>query len=64
MLSTLLRESMKGKASLPLAGEIASQPKPMSSVDGYKITDFSIYEDDERFNLTVEDFVSSGDESD
>ena len=67
--SNLVRESMKGKAyvtdtSLQLAGEISSKPKPISSVDGYKITDFSIYEDDERFTLTVEDFVSSGDESD
>ena len=67
--SNLVRESMKGKAdvtdnSLQLAGEIASKPKPISSVDDYKITDFSIYEDDERFTLTVEDFVSSGDESD
>ena len=67
--SNLVRESMKGKAdvtdtSLQLAGQISSKPKPSSSVDGYKITDFSIYEDDERFTLTVEDFVSSGDESD
>ena len=67
--SNSVRESMKGKAdvtdtSLQLAGEISSNPKPISSVDGYKITDFSIYEDDERFTLTVEDFVSSGEESD
>ena len=65
----LVRESMKGEtdvsaSSLQLAGEIASKCKPISSVDNNKITNFSNSEEDERFYLTPEDFLTSGSESD
>ena len=50
--------------SLQLAGEIASKCKPISSADDYRITDLSSSEEDERFCLTSEDFLSSGNESD
>ena len=69
MPSKLLRESMKGKAgvtdtSLELAGEIASQCKPISYLDDYKSRDFNNSEEDERFLLTPDDLLSSGEESD
>ena len=69
MPSKLLRESMKGKAgvadtTLELAGEIASQCKPISYLDNYKMTGLSSFEEDERFCLTSEDFLSSDNESD
>ena len=65
----LLRELMKGKAgvtdtSLELAGEIAPQSKPISYLDDYRITDFNSSEEDERFLLTPDDMLGSGDESD
>ena len=67
--SKLVRESMKGKAevtqtSLQLAGEVVSRSKPISYADDCKITDVSSPEEDERFCLTSEDFLSSGNESD
>ena len=66
MPSKLLRESMKGvtDTSLELAGEIAPQCKPISYLDDYRITDFNSSEEDERFLLTPDDLLSSGDESD
>ena len=67
--SKLVRESMKGKAevthsSLQMAGEIVSMSKPIASVDDCKSTDVSSPEEDERFCITSEDFLGSGNESD
>ena len=67
--SQLARESMKGKAevthsSLQLAGEIVSRSKPIASADDCKSTDVSSPEEDERFCITSEDFLGSGNESD
>ena len=67
--SQLVKEAMKGKAevthaSLQLAEEIVSRSKPISSTDDCKSTGVSSPEEDERFCLTSEDFLSSGNESD